>query len=154
MGGKGSGGRRPGAGRKKKTAAERFVDGNAGHRGRVLTHPSAPEPPAPAAIDEFDVPDDLTVDERNVWLSLAPHAFKNRTLTKATALAFKVLCRNIVLERRFGVSVMDAGSASHRGLIQRVDAELEAFGLRPVAGKPMADAMPAEESKPKKAAYW
>ncbi len=86
---------------------------------------------APEAITEFDAPNDLTTDERNVWVELAPHAFKARTLTPATAFAFKLLCRNVVLERQYAQSVTDKGTANHRGLIQRVDAELLRFNLAP-----------------------
>jgi len=133
------GGRRVGAGRKKKTPEERLIDGNAGHRGRLLPHPSVPAASVtPAAVEEFDAPNDLTMDERHVWLELAPFAFKNGTLTKTSALAFRLLCRNVVLERDYAKSVQERGGASHRGMIQRVDAELDAFALRPT-GKPMAE---------------
>jgi hypothetical protein len=155
MGGKGSGGRRRGAGRKPKTAAERFIDGNAGHRGRILSHPSAPAAPDPVVVDEFDAPNDLTVDERNVWVKLAPFAFKNGTLTKASSLAFCRLCAHIVLEKRYAGSVQEAGGANHRGLIQKVDAAMDAFGLRPLAGKRMPDAEAAKPVEPvQKRAYW
>jgi len=97
----------------------------------VLTHPSGGHVPTVASIDEFDAPNDLTTAERNVWLELAPFAFGNRTLTRATSLAFRLLCRNVVLERALATSVEDRGGANHRGLIQRVDAELSAFNLRP-----------------------
>lgn len=137
----GRGGARPGAGRKPKTALERAVTGDPGHRGRLLTHPSAPVPQV-APIDEFDAPDDLKTDERLVWLHLAPFAFANRTLTKATALMFNRMCRNIVLERDMANSVLDRGSANHRGLIQRVDAELLRFTLSP-NGKAIYEEAPA-----------
>jgi hypothetical protein len=69
-------------------------------------------------------------------LKLAPLAFKRKTLIRATAYAFELLCRNIVLERRYADSVTDAGSAGHRGMIQRVENGLAAFELRPF-GKPI-----------------
>lgn len=151
------GGRRKGAGRKKKTAEERFIDGNAGHRGRVLAHPSAPPvdaTPPVVVVDEFDAPNVLTVDERNVWVKLAPFAFKNGTLTKASEMAFCRLCAQVVLEKRYQDSVQDAGGANHRGLIGKVTEGLEAFGLRPVAGKPMPDAVEKPAEPDKKRAYW
>lgn len=134
------GGRRPGAGRKPKPKADRELDGNAGHRGKVLTHPAAASAPPPMAppVDEFDAPDDLTFEERQVWLELAPHAFKNGTLIRATALGFRILCRNVVLERQYAQSVHDRGGANHRGMIQRVDAELLRFNLAP-CGKAIAE---------------
>src|SRR5687767_5910866 len=90
-----SGGRRPGAGRKPKTALEQAITGDPGHRGRVLTHPSGGSVPVVAPIEEFDAPDDLTMEERHVWSELAPHAFAARTLTPATSFSFRLLCRNI-----------------------------------------------------------
>lgn len=144
----GHGGGRAGAGRKPKSAEEKRLGGHAGHRGtrgRVIDHPSSAsvEPLPPIVVEEFDAPDDLTIDERHVWLELAPHAFAALTLTKGTSLGFRLMCRNIVLERRFAASVMDAGGASHRGLIQRVDAELLRFGLAP-CGKPIVTAVKAD----------
>lgn len=149
MGGKGSGGQRNGAGRKRKSDVEKALTGDPGHRGRLLTHPSASVVPEVPPVDEFDAPDELKTDERNVWLKLAPLAFKNRTLTKATSYAFCLLCRNIVLERQYAQSVTDRGGANHRGLIQRIDAELLAFNLRPI-GKPMLEGaeQPAKPANP------
>lgn len=140
MGGNGSGGRRPGSGRKPKSAFDIALDGNAGHRGRVLAHPSVPPSTAPAEIEEFDAPDDLTMDERHIWLELAPFAFANRTLTKATSLSFRLLCRNVVLERAMSIG-LDRGGPNHRGMIQRVDAELLRFSLSP-CGKAIYEAAP------------
>lgn len=96
-----------------------------------------------AQVDEFDAPNDLTVDERNVWLRLAPHAFKARTLTPATEYQFVMLCRNILLERRIAVDPDQVGGANHRGIIQRIDAELARFCLAPM-GKPLMDDAPKE----------
>lgn len=141
MGGLGSGGRRPGSGRKPKSEIARSLDGNA-RRGKVLPHPSAasaPPPPPPPKLDEADAPDDLNFQERAVWLELAPHAMANRTLTAATSLGFRMLCRNVALERQYSGSVLDRGGANHRGLIQRIDAELLRFNLAP-CGKPVAQA--------------
>lgn len=56
MGGKGSGGRRIGSGRKRKSDLERAIGGNAGHRGVVLQHPSSTAV-APPTI--FDAPAEL-----------------------------------------------------------------------------------------------
>lgn len=138
MGGVGSGGRRPGAGRKPKSAELRALDGNAAKRARIIQHPNATEPPPPPErkLDESDAPNDLTHEERQVWLELAPHAIKSGTLTMATSLGFRMLCRNVALERTYAASVMDRGGANHRGLIQRIDAELLRFNLAP-CGKAM-----------------
>ena len=131
MGGKGSGGARPGAGRKRKQDAERRL-----HGSRRRTSATLP------AVDHVDVPDDLTTAERNVWLRLAPHAIKAGTLTPAHEYQFSLLCRNIVLERELALDVEQRGNASHRGIIQRIDAELARFCLAPM-GKPVI-----EEKKP------
>ncbi|HVQ14383.1 MAG TPA: hypothetical protein VMS40_12365 [Vicinamibacterales bacterium] len=138
-----SGGRRPGAGRKPKTAFERAVTGDPGHRGHVLPHPSSPPVvPTVAPVEEFDAPNDLTMAERHVWLELAPFAFANRTLTSATSLSFRLLCRNVVLERALAADPKMQGGANHRGLIQRVDAELLRFNLSP-CGKALYEAEPS-----------
>ncbi len=140
MGGKGSGGARPGSGPKKKDAVARALDGNAGHRGKVLAHPSSAPSTSSAPwliVDEEHAPDALSVDERNVWLSLAPLALGRGTLTPETHYAFQQLCRNVVLERRYAVSPDGAGTPNHRGMIQRVEAGLGDFGLR-AFGKPLA----------------
>jgi hypothetical protein len=137
------GGRRPGAGRKPKSVREHAVTGDAGRRGKVLQHPGvAPIETAPVVVDEFDAPNDLMADERVVWVELAPHAFQARTLNKATALAFRMLCRDIVLERELG-QTNKKGTADHRGVRQRVAAELLAFNLRP-CGKAMEAAAPEQ----------
>src|SRR4051812_42083740 len=105
------GGRRPGAGRKPKPAHLRAIDGGAGHRPVLTGVPTTNPSTAIAQIEEFDAPDSLPADARAVWLLLAPHAFKARTLVRRTAYQFELLCRNIVLERRYADSVMDAGGA-------------------------------------------
>lgn len=133
----GHGGSRPGSGRKPKNAVLRGLDGGAGKRG------PASAAVAVAPLEEFAAPDTLTMDQRHVWLRLAPHAFAARTLTKATMEAFLLLCRNVVIEQALSASAF-AGNADHRGMIQRVDAEMAAFSLRPV-GKPIFEAEPEAE---------
>lgn len=141
MGGIGSGGRRPGSGRKRADTNLRSIQG-----GRARTPPVVPPTTNPISpVEEFDAPDDLEHDERAVWLKLAPHAFKARTLTRATALSFEMLCRNYVLMRSVGKS--DPGGSPHRGLIQRVDAELLRFNLSP-CGKAMYEAEPQAPANP------
>lgn len=131
MGGLGSGGH-PAGGRKPKSDADKHVHGS---RNRGNQAASLPE------VDEFDAPNDLTVEERHVWLRLAPGAFKARTLTKATEYAFILLCRNVLLEQRLRVDPELCGGANHRGILQRVETGLTAFGLRAL-GKPMQDEVP------------
>lgn len=136
----GHGGRRPGAGRKPKSTHLRGLDGGAGKRKVVGAAKTALTKP----VDEFDAPDSLTHDQRLVWMALAPHAFEARTLTKGTMEAFIMLCRNVVIERGLAASAF-AGNADHRGMIQRVDAEMGAFSLRP-CGKAIYEADEAEQA--------
>jgi hypothetical protein len=86
----------------------------------------------------FPCPDSWTPEERGVWEELAPHAFAQRTLTPATLVAFRVLVRNVLLERVLAESPMFQGGPNHRGVLQRVDAELLRFNLSP-CGKPMVE---------------
>jgi hypothetical protein len=140
------GGRRPGAGRKPKPRP-------VGEPARVLAHPSVPPPstnyPPPAPIEEFDAPDALTAEERAVWMLQAPHAFQNRTLTKATALAFERYCRVVVLERAESVG-SSASGPNHRGLLKQINQFELQFLLspngRPMAAPQAASAAPAESA--------
>lgn len=135
----GHGGRRPGAGRKPKSAHLRSIDGGAGKRG-----PAPASASATAAVEVFDPPASLLTDAALlVWLELAPHAFQARTLTRATTAAFVMLCRNVVTERTLAAGA--SGGSDHRGMIQRVDAELLRFNLAP-CGK--AIYQPEEDAKP------
>jgi hypothetical protein len=122
------GGRRAGAGRKPK---------NAETVARVLSHPSAPPPTTngPIEVEEFDAPDDLALEERAVWLKQAPFAFKNGTLTRASALSFERYCKVVVMERNEGKS-SGVGGANHRGLLKQINSYELQFMLTP-AGKPM-----------------
>jgi hypothetical protein len=170
MGGRGSGGRRVGSGRKGKLAT-------------VLPHPSA-SAAAIAAIDTVDPPAELQgsaaefatltsqlvflrqadgpgeanpqIEELEtrvaelqaqalalaIWRELAPRASATRTLTPATAAAFAMLCRAVVLERALSASASTAGGANHRGLMHRVATWMKDFCLSPF-GKPLTVAAPA-----------
>ncbi len=57
MGGRGSGGRRIGSGRKLKSALERAISGVPGARGTILAHPSST---AVAPVERFEPPAYLT----------------------------------------------------------------------------------------------
>jgi hypothetical protein len=124
------GGRRIGAGRKPNPNKELE------RRGTVLLHPSVPSTNyPPAVVEEFDAPDALTADERKVWLNQAPFAFKNGTLTRASALSFERYCRIVVLEQNEAKS-SGVGGANHRGLLKQINAYELQFLLTPAA-KPM-----------------
>jgi hypothetical protein len=77
----------------------------------------------------------MPADQLAVWDELAKHAMKAGTLTEATAEAFALGCRVMVLER--SVALTNPAGADHRGVLQRVTAFLHDFGLAPT-GKPMA----------------
>ena len=139
MGGRGSGGTRPGSGRKPKSLALKALHGTA-----TLKERQAAKARPTIVVEEFDAPNDLTTDERLVWMRLAPSAFGARTLTKATEYQFIILCRNIVLEREIAQDREQRGGANHRGIIQRIDAELARFCLSPM-GKPLIDAEPPSD---------
>lgn len=133
MGGRGSGGRRPGAGRKPR----RFPT-------------AVPPPPETTTAVVPDPPDHLPDAAAKVWRTLAPLAVARQTLTAATAHSFEVLCRNIVLERVLAADPATVGGPNHRGILQRVDAELLRFDLSP-NGKPHGAVAGAGQEKPKSA---
>lgn len=136
------GGRRIGAGRKPDPNSKRQRRLAAQAAGaRVLTHPSAPPvvptTNTPSPIEEFDAPDDLSADERAIWLKQAPHAFRMRTLTRATALAFERYCKVVILERKESES-SGRGGSNHRGLLRQINAYETQFMLCPI-GKPVIE---------------
>jgi hypothetical protein len=133
------GGRRPGSGRKPKSAREKAVTS-----ARVLNHPSSAPPVMPA--EPQNAPNGLAPDVVTVWEILAPKATANQTLTAATAYAFEVLCRSVVLERLLAMA--EPGSANHRGLLKEVNTRLLQFNLAP-CGKPMPDAAEITAEQPK-----
>jgi hypothetical protein len=129
------GGRRPGAGRKRKSL-----------QARVLAHPSVPTTNPLSPVEEFDAPDDLTLDERAVWLKQAPHAFRQRTLTRSTALSFERYCKVVVMERNEAKS-SGMGGANHRGLLKQINQYELQFILTP-CGAVMPDAAPVAAAEP------
>lgn len=134
MGGKGSGGVRAGAGRPRQEGSVRWQKEQ---RRRGVPAPktrpvlATPAVSAPAGID---------ANPLAAWQRLAPFAVKAGTLTPATAEAFAMGCRVLVLEREVGTT--NPGGADHRGLLMRAEAFLLHFGLAPM-GKPMP-----QEEKP------
>lgn len=150
MGGNGSGGARPNAGRKPKDRLLRGIDGGAGHRPVPASSSTAVAP-----VERFDAPDDLTPEQLKVWETLAPHAFEARTLTKGTAERFRLLCKAVVMEAQMAAKIVEDGwtyvavtvdgagqereslkqhplCSAHRGMMQRVEAGMTAFRLAPM----------------------
>lgn len=109
-----------------------------------MMHPSSAaivSTPAPVAVEEFDAPNALTMDERRVWMELAPLAFARRTLTPDMMPAFVTMCRTVLLERAIAAG-RDAGTGLHKGWVQEVRKQMDTFGIWPT-GKPVYDAVPA-----------
>lgn len=137
------GGRRPGSGRKPKATHLRGIDGGASHSSRPASTPSAPPAVEPAAVSMPACVTDPAVVA--IWDELAPLALEQRTLTPATVRTFALLCRLTVLEATLGAA--EAGSAAHRGVLQRLSALQLQFLLAP-CGKPLFEpAKPVEQPK-------
>jgi len=122
------GGKRIGAGRKPTRRPQ----------STLVRHPSwlpAPAPPPLPPIEEFEPPPELEAEARTVWLTQAPHAFRQRTLTPVSAMAFARYCQIVVLERNERKSSA-VGGANHRGLLRQINAYELQF-LLIAAGKPM-----------------
>ena len=131
------GGRRPGSGRKPKRRVQsaRGPVEIARVAAHVFEHPGAG--PAVGTAEPLAPPADLSGQEREWWLLLAPHAVEAGTLTPATVVAFRLLIENLGVLKDLATDATSRGSADHRGMLGRVDTELLAFNLAPV-GKPMA----------------
>jgi hypothetical protein len=140
MGGKGSGGRRVGAGRKSNQTKLSKLRGSR-QRGVTVS-------PVSGAVSVADIPmpDDLPQDQAAVWMELAPLALRSRTLVEETAGSFRDLCRVIALrnkiERQIETDGLMAGEQKHplltdlRTYEQRVEAGRQRFLLAPM-GKPI-----------------
>lgn len=152
MGGRGSGGARIGAGRKPKDIAVKVLQGTATvavRKARGGKKAGARDLPAASAVE---IPGGLSATERKVWRALSPHALASRTLTPATALAFRDLCEAVVMKDEIRSELRGHGGyttegkeglkahpliAQYRTILQRVEAGLTRFMLAPL-GKPTA----------------
>jgi hypothetical protein len=164
MGGFGSGGSRPGAGRKRKPTHLRAIDGGADRRGPRGDDDDAELPPADAAA--LEPPDDLSPEERAVWDAWAPLAIAERTLTPATLANFVQLCQAEVDRRhlrarytlqRHGAGgellpllVMDSDEElslrrEHRTLLKDIHARMKDFKLAPFGKEILPSGQAAEE---------
>lgn len=93
MGGKGSGGRRVGAGRKRKSNVLAFLHGSRQRAG------SAPD--AGHGGPHVDPPEGTPDAERLIWAMHAPDAIKAGTLTEQTARSFvQLVCTPEVIYNR------------------------------------------------------
>lgn len=129
------------------------MTGDPGKRHRsatVLAHPSVPATPEKAVlptVSEEDAPNELSVEERQVWMKLAPLAMVNGTLTDASALAFTEVCKTVVMVRQLDKAPLQQGTANHSTWKKLLDAQLLNFGLRPI-GKPMSGSVAAAPVAP------
>jgi hypothetical protein len=97
------GGRRVGAGRKRKTPRQHFLSGDAGKRGLALVpaRPSDPVNDIPASEETAgadvvpirDAPAMLTKDELPYWAWYSAQAYAKGTLTEHTMPGFVLLCQ-------------------------------------------------------------
>lgn len=154
MGGRGSGGRRVGSGRKSKGSVLAFTHGTRPRAGTGAP-PAPPAPPQPPV----EPPDSLTAPQREVWDVLAPLAVKALTLTPVTVWSFRDLCQTIVNRDELGAAIQAAGwevagfggerkkhplEPALRGWEQRVEAGLARFKLAPF-GKELLPAAKRED---------
>lgn len=127
----GWGGKRIGAGRKRKRPRP----------AEVYPHPSSAHLPPPLEpgdpVEPFEPSAELTPEARAVWDRQAPHAFKIGTLTRASAYAFERYCYVSALEAR--AAREHAGGPDHRGVLKLLQAYEVHFALIP-SGRAMADA--------------
>ena len=94
MGGRGSGGRRIGAGRKRKDNVVAFTHGSRQRAGQAQEAPVVPG-------DPVDPPADITPEQLAVWELHAPDAIRAGTLTKQTARSFvHLVCASEVIYNR------------------------------------------------------
>ncbi|MFH1604378.1 MAG: hypothetical protein ABIH03_10785, partial [Pseudomonadota bacterium] len=89
------GGPRVGAGRPPKAGSVRWQREQRKRRRSVGDRPSVPR----ASLPIVARPSDLPAGQAAVWDMLAPRALEQRTLTLATAFAFREMCEAIVLKR-------------------------------------------------------
>lgn len=145
MGGKGSGGRRVGAGRKPKTAREHWLTGDAGKRGLALVErpgdAGAPKavrrrasrttepvvPAVPAIGRDGEVLGEMLPGERVFWERLAPLARANGTLTDDTVPGFVLLCQTAFDAQQCRAEIYARGIVSTRTAMKETGNDDEAM---------------------------
>jgi hypothetical protein len=141
MGGKGSGGRRIGAGRKPKTAREHWLTGDAGKRGLALVERPADagapkakrrpqkEPSAAVAVigAAGEVPSELEPPEAVFWERWAPRAKVNGTLTEDTTPGFVLLCQTAADAQQCRAEIYSRGIVAARTAMKETGNDDEAM---------------------------
>lgn len=139
-----SGGARPGSGPKRRAPDAAWLAGSGPKRGPTGVVPKlAPTVPA-GGPDAPTCPAGAPAEVAAVWRELAPHALAERTLEPRTAMAFLLLCQNVVLERRLAASPLGCAGPDHRGVMARVEVAMARFRLAP-DGKPVIPVEPKDE---------
>jgi hypothetical protein len=172
MGGKGSGGRRVGAGRPQQNQALGELRGSRRARARASQKnqtATANQNAGAAPVGATDQPSsdvlipqppgDLTLDELAEWNELAPRAQKRGTLTDDEKHALRDLIRLRVLQTRLTRTLADHGDvvrgaggqlAAHplitriTTLSQRIDAGMMRFKLAPMGKEVVEPEKPAD----------
>ncbi|HAM57585.1 MAG TPA: hypothetical protein DCQ64_20110 [Candidatus Rokubacteria bacterium] len=149
MGGKGSGGRRVGAGRKRKDNVLAFTQGSRQRTGAGAALPVA---------EAVEPPKTLSAAERLVWDELAPRAVALLTLTPSTKWSFVDLVRARVNRDDCHLQIATDGwvitvlgekkkhplEPALRGWEQRVEAGMARFSLAPMGKAVAAPAKPED----------
>lgn len=135
-----SGGARPGSGPKRRDPKATWLAGAGARPPLSVVPPAAPDEPR----KRLECPKDAPPEVREVWRALASHAIAEGTLTERTVLAFLLLCRNVVLERKLAAAPLTCAGPDHRGLLARVEVAMARFRLAP-DGKPVLQAEPEDE---------
>ena len=138
MGGKGSGGRRPGAGRRPSGSVGEWPTGAA-----VVLPVSGPS--QPVVVDGIARPE-MSDEVALFWDALAPLAAERGTLLPTTAYEFRVMCELAVQQRR-ALANIESGYGAYATLTKLLEGKLRAFKLAPTGRETGA---PAKE-KPKSA---
>ena len=135
-----SGGARPNSGPKRRDPKAAWLTGAAKKRTALgIVPPAAPVGERPVV----PMPKDLTAEAAAVWRELAPFALAEGTLAPRTAMAFRVLCENIVLLNKLAAAPLACAGPDHRGMLARVEAGWVRFRLVP-DGKPVLQAEPED----------
>lgn len=155
------GGRRPGAGRPRKTTAEKQLSGWSGKRdSKAAQRAALKEAAAEAPVVPIPRPEALTLEQAAVWAELAPHATALGTLTPASSMAFRDLCEAIAVKRALLSQILMEGwtvglppkahplLTRYQGIYQRVEAGFTRFGLSPMGEEMNHGAPPPKDEDP------
>ncbi len=121
-----------------------------------IVPPPAPEGPVADPDNLLLPPSDLPAAEKDIWLALAPHGLRERTLVPSRVPGFRQLCRQWVycqeLDER--IRVLGITSSDSDRLLRHLDkwekalsASMGNFSIRSF-GKPAAPEKPKANANP------